>query len=141
MKIAYTVCSLNRMGQILVLGNSLLRHNPDYTYIIGLADEIEGRIDPDAFLPFKFIQLSELNIPDQQKFTSQYDAFELSCALKAFYGDYIRNEFNPELLLYFDTDIKIYAGFKPIEESLNKYSILLSPHYISPVPDDGKIPP
>jgi hypothetical protein len=140
MKIAYTVCSLNRLGQVLVLGKSLLEFNPGYSYHVGLADEIAGRIDPADYPWITFTTLSELNIRDQDKFTHQYDAFELSCALKAFYGKYLMEKFNPEILLYLDTDMCIYHDFGSIEEKLKNTSILLSPHFVSPIPSDGKHP-
>jgi hypothetical protein len=140
MKIAYTVCTLNRLGQVLVLGNSLLQYNPDYIFIVGLADELNGRIDPTQYGNFKFIPLSEINIPDQGKLTSQYDAFELSCALKPYFGTYILKEYNPDYLFYFDTDMCIYNSLSVLEDALQTHSILLTPHYVTPLPDDGKYP-
>jgi len=140
MKIAYTVCTLNRLGQISVLGKSLLKYNPDYTFIIGLADELNGRIDSADYSPFVFISLSEMNDPKQKALTDQYDPFELSCALKAYYGDFILKKYNPGILFYFDTDICIYDSLNFLEKSLNEFSILITPHYSSPLPADGKYP-
>lgn len=140
MKIAYTVCSLNRLGQILVLAKSLLQHNPDYHFIVGLADEINDRVDIKSFPFIEFIPLSALQIPQLDKLDKQYDIFELSCALKAFYGSFFYKKHNPDIILYFDTDICVYSSFDTIEEALNNHSILLSPHFISPVPGDGKYP-
>ncbi len=140
MKIAYTVCSLNRLGQVVVLAKSLLQHNPEYRFIVGLADEILDRIDVKSFPFIEFISLSTLQIPQLDKMDKQYNIFELSCALKAFYGNHLFEKYNPEILLYFDTDICVYNSFDTIEEALNNHSILLSPHFISAPPDDGKYP-
>ncbi|UAY53119.1 hypothetical protein [Ferruginibacter albus] len=138
MKIVYTVCTLNRLGQIAVLGKSLLQHNPDYHFIIGLADEVDNRINIEDYKPFEFISLSQLNSPDQKQLTEQYDVFELSCALKAYYGDYIFKTYKPDIVFYFDTDIKIYDSLKVLEDKLNNHSILLTPHILSPLPADNK---
>ena len=73
MKIAFTVCSLNRLGQIRTLGESLLRHNPDYHFVIGLSDELNGRINVQDYAPFEFIPLSALHLPNQNELTGQYN--------------------------------------------------------------------
>lgn len=140
MKIAYTVCSLNRIGQVLTLGNSLLRYNPDYTFVVGLADEINGRINTADYAPFEFVALSELHLPEQQELVAQYDIFELSCALKAYYGIYLMERYNPEIVLYFDTDICIYHSLEVVENAFRNASVLITPHFTTPVPDDGRFP-
>jgi len=140
MKVAYTVCSLNRLGQIRVLERSLKKYNPDYRFIVGLADELMDRIDVTQYPGIVFLSLSQLAIPEQENLVIQYDIFELSCALKAYYGNYIMEHYEPDVLLYFDTDICVYHSFDVIESALEIAPILLSPHFISPVPDDGKFP-
>jgi len=141
MKIVYTVCTLNRLGQITSLAKSLFRNNnKDYLFIAGLADEINSRINVQDFGYIKFIPLSAINTPDFNEITEQYDVFELSCALKAYFGDFILNTYNPEMVFYFDTDICIYHSLRLLEEALSVHSILITPHYTSPLPDDGKFP-
>jgi hypothetical protein len=140
MKIAYTVCSLNRLGQLKTWGDSLLRHNPDYHVVIGLADELSGRIDVQGYSPFEFIPLSALALPNQNELTGQYNIFELSCALKPYFGSYLLKKYQPEFVLYFDTDICVYDKLTPIEELMADASIVLSPHFVTPLPEDGKYP-
>jgi len=40
-KLAFTICSANYLAQAIALGDSLLQHNPSYTFVIGLVDEIK----------------------------------------------------------------------------------------------------
>jgi hypothetical protein len=140
MKIAYTTCSLNRFGQIKTLGESLLRHNPDYRFVIGLADELNGRINVRDYPAFEFIPLSALHLPNQNELTGKYSIFELSCALKPYLGSYLLKKYQPEFVLYFDTDICVYDKLTPIEELLADASILVSPHFVTPFSEDGKYP-
>jgi hypothetical protein len=140
MKIAYTVCSLNRLGQVLALSKSLGHHNPDYKFVVGLADELAGRIAAEQYAFIEFINLSDLEDAAIGQMVTQYNIFELSCALKPFFGTYLMRKYQPKVLLYFDTDICIYHSFAAIEEKLLGNSILLTPHYVSPIPDDGKYP-
>jgi hypothetical protein len=140
MKIAYTVCSLNRLGQVSVLARSLLKYNPDYTFFVGLADEITEGLDLNGFEFSNFIPLSKLQLPNHEQLVSQYNIFELSCALKSFFAEYLASEYTPNIIFYFDTDICVYDNFSAIEELLESNSILLTPHFLSPPPRDGKFP-
>jgi len=140
MKICYTVCSLNRLGQILVLSKSFLKHNAEYKFFACLVDEIDGRIDVEEFPYIEFVHFSLLELSNKDELSDKYNIFELSCASKAFFGDYLLNKLNPEILVYLDTDIAVYDPFSLIEQELSTNSILLTPHFTAPVPDDGKIP-
>jgi hypothetical protein len=140
MKICYTVCSLNRLGQILVLSKTFLKHNQDYKFFACLVDEIDDRFDPQLYSFIEFIPFSSLPLTNKQELSDKYDIFELSCASKAFFGNYLIQNFNPEILIYLDTDICVYDNFLPVEQQLLEYSILITAHFSMPVPDDGKYP-
>ena len=140
MKICYTVCSLNRLGQIIVLAESLLKHNSDYKFFACLADEIDSRIDINNFPQIEFIPFSFLPFTRKNELSKQYDIFELNCALKPFFGNYLLEKYQPSLLIYFDTDIYIYDTLQIIERQLTDHSIIITPHFCSPLPNDGKFP-
>src|ERR1700694_1523617 len=140
MKICFTVCTLNRLGQIKMLADSVLKHNPEYHFFACLADEINGRIDPGSFGNVKFVAFSDLPVDGKINLTERYDVFELSCALKPFFARYLVDKYQPEFLIYLDTDICVYGSFEPIESALSLHSIVITPHFSAPVPDDGKFP-
>lgn len=140
MKICYTVCSLNRLGQILVLSKSFLKHNSDYKFFACLVDEIDNRADVNTFSFIEFIPFSSLQLSNKEQLSDKYDIFELSCAAKAFFGNYLFQTFKPDILIYLDTDICVYDSFRIVEQQLITSSILLTPHFSSPLPNDGKIP-
>ncbi len=50
-KIALTICSINYLAQAKSLGDSLLKHNPEYTYLIGLVDRLDVSEIPSDRLP------------------------------------------------------------------------------------------
>ena len=61
MKIAFTLCSINYLAQAKTLGDSLLTHNPEYTFIVGLVD----KLIPDARLqsfPYQLVQVSDMDL-------------------------------------------------------------------------------
>jgi len=140
MKVCFTVCSLNRLGQILVLSKTFLKHNSDYKFFACLVDEIDNRIDPQLYPFIEFVLFSSLPLANKNELSDKYDIFELSCASKAFFGNYLLQKCNPEILIYLDTDICVYDNFHPIEQQLLTNSILVTPHFSIFVPDDGKYP-
>lgn len=140
MKICYTVCSLNRLGQVLALAASVRRYNSDYRFVLCLADEWQGRIEAASFKDLEVIALSELGLPEHNELSARYNIFELSCALKAYFGQHLYRKYNPDFLLYFDTDLLVYSNFSPIEEGFSTGGILLTPHYTQPFPDKDKFP-
>ena len=60
MKLAFTLCSNNYLAQSKVLVASFLQNNPDYTFIIGVADNLSFEIDYSFFLPAKIIAVTEI---------------------------------------------------------------------------------
>lgn len=140
MKIAYTVCTLNRLGQAVVLAKSILAHNPSFTFFIGLADELSDRIQQTDYPFLNFIPLSGLSLDNLKELLSRYDIFELCCALKPYFGEYLLTTYDPTILVYLDTDICVYNNFSYLEESLIQNSILVTPHFLTPPPRDGKFP-
>ena len=45
MQIVFTLCSINYLAQAKTLGDSVLRHNPGYKFIIGLIDKNHTNVD------------------------------------------------------------------------------------------------
>ena len=138
-KICFTVCSLNRIGQAIVLFKSFLEHNPSYEVYIGLADEINERIDPTVYLPIQFIPLSQLYFKKKEYVTHHYNIFQICCALKPYFAIYFLTQLHADILIYLDTDIYVYDSFQCVELALDHTSIVLTPHILYPINfDDNK---
>lgn len=140
MKICYTVCSLNRLGQVLALASSVRQYNPDYSFVACLADRIDNRINPDDYPAIRFLEFPALRLSNEKDLSDRYNIFELSCALKPFFGLHLMEEHQPEVLVYLDTDIYVYSSFAELEEILTRNPIVITPHFVSPPPADGKLP-
>lgn len=140
MKICFTVCSLNRLGQIITLHESIKNNNPEYKFVACLADEVNGRINVNDFPEIQFISLSDLKLEEQNELSNKYSIFELSCALKSYFSLYILKVFNPEIIIYFDTDIYVFDRLTGIEKYLIENSVIITPHILQPIPNDGKVP-
>lgn len=120
-------------------GESLLRHNPDVSVVIGLVDKLDPQIDYRGLGPFEIIPAHEIGITDFEAMLLRYSIIELNTAVKPFYFQFLFQRLikagvaNPKVC-YFDPDIVVFARLTPIEHSLDHVSILLTPHLLSPIP-------
>jgi len=135
-KVAYTVCSANHLAYAKTMADSLLQHNSEFTVYIGLADRIDNRFDISFFQPHKIIEAENLGIEAFSLMSAQYTIIELNCAIKPFMAQYLFKHHQPDLLLYFDTDIFVYQRLSLVEEALIENEILLTPHFTTPINDD-----
>jgi len=139
-KIAFTICSANYLAQALALGDSLLAHNPNYQFIIGLVDEIDEAHPIVKSVNYTLIPIKEISIPNFNTFCAQYNITELNTAVKPFYFSYLfeKNE-AVESIVYLDPDIFVYHSFELLEKHLVSNQIVLTPHITKPI-NDNKYP-
>jgi hypothetical protein len=135
-KIVFTLCSNNYLAQAKTLGDSVLLHNPDYHFIIGLVDRKDTAIDYNFFEGFEIIEVEKLSITYLDELSKKYNIVELNTAVKPHYIDYIAKAKSPATIIYLDPDIIVFNNFLSIEEELNGHDMVLSPHFCSPPKDD-----
>lgn len=141
MKIVFTICSNNYLAQAKTLGDSLLKYNPDYKFIIFLCDKKNEKIDYSFFDPYQIIEACEIGIEKFDEMDKKYNIIELNTSVKPFVFDYIYNNFqDAKFVMYFDPDTCVFDKLAPIEEELENSSILLTPHIYTPIEFDGKTP-
>ncbi len=136
-KIAFTICSANYLAQAVALSDSLLVHNPNYQFIIGLVDEIDEAHPIVKSVNYKLIPIKEIGIPHFDAFCAQYNITELNTAVKPFYFSYLfeKNE-AAESIVYLDPDIFVYHSFEVLEKHLESNQIVLTPHITKPISDN-----
>lgn len=141
MKIVFTICSNNYLSQAKTLGDSLMKYNPDYKFIIGLCDKKNELVDYSFFEPYEIIEVEELNIPNFDWMIYNYYIIELNTSIKSFFFQYFIQKYKDlETIMYFDPDIKIFNKLSFIEDELQDKAALLTPHILSPIPLDKKTP-
>jgi lipopolysaccharide biosynthesis glycosyltransferase len=138
--IVFTVCTGNYLAQAKAMADSVIKYNKSYSVFIGVVDKLNGRIDTASFQPHQLIEAENLNLPDFERMKERYNLLELSCALKSFYISHLLKKYKPEKIIYLDTDILVFHSFEFIEQRLDEYSLLLTPHISVPFPLDGKRP-
>ena len=138
MILAFTICSVNYLAQARTLGDSLRQTNPDWQFVIGLVDRLDGaRALPASLYPaYPMLEVDKIGIPDFAGMCARYDITELNTAVKPFFIDYFYNT-RPDLdaVIYFDPDIIVFQPLTRLAESLQTHSLVLTPHCCSPNPD------
>ena len=136
-KIAFTICSINYLAQAKTLGDSLLKYNPDYQFFIGLVDKLEeSKVDRTKLPHYELVEVGKLNIEGFEGMFDRYNITELNTAVKPFFLEYFYEKYpNASSVCYFDPDIEVFQPFTDLDKSLAQYSLVLTPHTLSPYPD------
>lgn len=137
-KFAFTICSINYLAQAKVLSDSIKKTNPDYEFVIGLCDKIEGSgVDKTKLEGLNLLEVHDIGIDRFDEMTERYDITELNTAVKPFYFNYfLNNRPDIERIIYFDPDIEIFDKLGGIEEGLDGHNIVLTPHFYTPIFDN-----
>ncbi|MGL4632156.1 MAG: glycosyl transferase [Leadbetterella sp.] len=137
-KFAFTICSINYLAQAKTLGQTLAKTNPDYEFVIGLCDKVEGSgVDKTKLEGLTLLEVDKIGIERFASMCDRYDITELNTAVKPFYFDYFFNKRSDiESVLYFDPDIEMFDNLSGIEQGLENHNIVLTPHLYTPIFDD-----
>jgi hypothetical protein len=139
--IAFTLCSNNYLAHAKTLCDSIHRHNPDFTIVIGLVDKKSDLIDYSSFFPAQVIELNEKIIPGFEEMITRYNIVELNTAVKPFFFQYlIKNHPSVDHIYYFDPDIRVYSKLDFLKEYFSENAILLTPHFFTPIEMDEHHP-
>jgi glycosyltransferase involved in cell wall biosynthesis len=136
---ACAITSKNYLPVTRVLVDSFHRYHPETPFFLLLVDEVEGYFKPEEE-EFELVELEQLNISNFTQFIFKYNILELNTAVKPYFLEYLFDTYKLKKLCYFDTDILILQPVTPLFDLLEKYSIVLTPHIISPIEEDGLKP-
>src|SRR5450759_492870 len=131
--IVFTICSNNYLAQALTLGESLIRFNSEYRFIIGLVDRKSRDIDLN--IPYEIIEVEDLKIPGFNDMIFRYNIIELNTAVKPFYFNYLFEKYNATEIVYLDPDIQVFTPLTGLENELKNYDIIITPHITMPLND------
>lgn len=135
----FTIISKNYISYARTLFNSFLKYNPGVKMLVLLADKVDGYFDIKKE-SFEIIEADTLDICDFESFSFKYNIVEFNTAVKPFFFKYLFAKYNFKKVVYFDPDILFFKSILEIFDLLDRYSIVLTPHIISPLPDDKRIP-
>jgi hypothetical protein len=133
---ACTIVSLNYLSYARVLCDSFLRHHPDCKFYVLLVDRLPSDFDRHSE-QFEIITVEELDIADFPSVAFKYDILELNTGVKPTFLKALLAR-NIDQVVYLDPDIYIYRPLDSVFDALTQNAIVLTPHILSPVPNDGQ---
>jgi len=135
---ACTIVARNYLAQARVLFASFREHHPDiaFTTLVVDADPSDGEITGVGAVATP----ADLDLDTSELHTMMaiYDVMEFSTALKpALLMHLLRT--GASVALYFDPDIRVFTPLDDVFEAAAESGIVLTPHVLTPFPDDDKI--
>ncbi|OXS52791.1 hypothetical protein B1A99_32775 [Cohnella sp. CIP 111063] len=134
-----TIVSKNYIALARTLAQSFLEHHPAGKVYVLLADEDEGMFQaPEA--TFEWVRLTEIGLPLWPDMRFQYDITEFNTAVKPYFLEYLLLRRGLESVVYADPDILVTHRMDDLYRRLPQYSIVLTPHILTPLPSDRHKP-
>lgn len=127
--VIFTVVAKNYFASAITLGKSVNKYVPNSDFIIILADELDGKINPQNY-DFRIIEAEKINIPDFEKLSFLYDVVELSTAIKPFAILYLMERLGYGKVLYLDPDIWVMDTLENLFDLLDNRDFVLTPHIV-----------
>jgi len=138
MKIAFTLCSINYLAQAKSLSETLKKTNPDWRFIYGIADKNVNNVDL-SFLDGETLFVEDVAIEGFDDMVKRYTIVELVTSVKPYYFTHLFKKYpEADKIAYFDPDIQVFQPLTDLEAKLDKYDIVLTPHFTQPIPENDK---
>lgn len=138
MRVIFTICSNNYLHQAQTLGESIKANCTNTKFYIGLADELDERInyaEIDAeIIPIKSIE------PEVNRLVQKYNIIEFNTAVKPRYFEYFLHETDATEITYLDPDIYVFGELRDALVDYQDTEIFLTPHILTPITIDEKKP-
>jgi hypothetical protein len=134
-----TVVTSNYLHFALALARSVRQYHADLQLVICVVDRTD-QLPHTGDPAITFVFGDELEIPQWRRFSFQYTAFELACALKPSVMHYCFEQHDARSVVYLDADMQLYGPLDELTEIAPTWSVVLTPHLLSPLPDDNLTP-
>ncbi len=134
----FTICSNNYLAQASVLAASVAQHCPEVRFEVYLVDLPFAEIKYED-LPFNVVFINEIE-NDIEELLTRYDIIELNTCVKPKIFQHICSDPEITQAVYLDPDIKLFDALTNLYIAFEQYSILLTPHILTPIPIDDKWP-
>ena len=138
MKAVFTVASPNYLGYAISLYNSIVEHNQDLQFFVGLFRP-QGEVDYTAIPEgINLMFIDDIGGDEHiKKFIKRYPINKICMAFKPYVAKQIfESDTSIEKLIFFDSDILVFNKLDNIWKDLNEHNIVLTPHLLKPLPTD-----
>ncbi|MFC3892749.1 FkbM family methyltransferase [Lentzea rhizosphaerae] len=135
---ACTVVARNYLPAARVLATSYLKHHPGHGFVIAVIDAAWNEADDTNDWKIVGPGTTGIDQDDYFRMATAYSVTELATAVKPYLLRELRK--TSDVVMYIDPDIEVFAPMPELEELATAHGIVLTPHFLQPLPRDGKEP-
>jgi FkbM family methyltransferase len=135
---ACTVVARNYLPAARVLAASYLKHHPGHDFVIEVIDAEWERTEEQNGWKIVGPGLTGISEDDYFRMATGYSVTELATAVKPYLLRELRK--TSDVVMYIDPDIEVFAPMPELAELAMAHGIVLTPHFLEPLPRDGKEP-
>ena len=135
---ACTIISRNYLSHAKVLADSYLKQAPEGRFYLLVVDDMPEHVDLD--LRVCKVSLADLEVENVFDLCFKYNVTELCTAVKPSFLRLVFDRFLEDQVIYFDPDILIFDQLRTLSAALDHADIVLTPHLLKPIPQDGRRP-
>ena len=128
----FTSCTNNYIPKARVLAHSLKKFHPKWEFCLLLGETPPKQFDIKNEPFDRVILFSDLPIQAYHSWLFRHRVVEICTAAKGPALDYFINIEKQEKVIYLDPDIMVINSLDPLDNLLNEYDILLTPHQLAP---------
>ena len=126
----YTSVTRSYIPKARVLATSVKKFHPDWFFVLLLSDTIPMGFDLTDEPFDEILTLEQLPLQNMHAWVFGHSIVELCTAVKGAAAEYFARERDHDKIMYLDPDIKVFNSLEPLNELLNSYDILLTPHML-----------
>lgn len=128
--LVYTSITKSYLPKARVLASSLKEFHPTWKFVLLYSDDL-----PVGFNlknePFdEILMIDELGIPNWEGWAFGHSIVELCTAVKGTAAELLASRNDVKKIMYIDPDIKVFSSLSNLENLLDEYDILLTPHLL-----------
>ena len=135
---ACTVVARNYLPAARVLARSYLAHHPGHGFVIEVVDAPRGSGSFEDGYRVVGPEATGIAEADYLRMATAYSVTELATAVKPYLLRELRAE--SDVVIYLDPDIQVFAPMPELAVLAAEHQIVLTPHFLRPLPRDGKEP-
>jgi len=130
--LVFTSCTNNYIPKARVLATSLKEQHPDWEFCLLLGEEPPTGFDLEREPFDRLLSFNQLDIPNYKAWLFRHRVVEICTAAKGPALYYFLEKERHDKVVYIDPDIMVINSLSPLEQLLDTYDILLTPHLLAP---------
>jgi len=138
--LVFTLCSNNYFAQAKTMLDSFKKYHTEISTYLFLCDRLSSTIRYDELESTELVVINEKVVREFDQLVNKYTLFELNSILKPFLFQWLIKKNNPEKIFYIDSDVLFFDNLDVAVKALDEYDIVITPHFWTPIPDDGLEP-